>query len=369
MSSESDLTALIAAVYEAGMDLSLWPYALERIAAAFGAPAAGIARQGETLSECWAFSSGMEPDYVKKYIDYYHSVNPIWQSVPTAPVGTVQTDTMVIPRSELSRTEFFNDFLMPQQMEGLLNAVVLLEEERQSVVTVQGHRQFEASDVELYRLLTPHLQRAVQINIKLAKAELNHIASVETLNHLEEGVLFVDSNAKIMFANKAAEKFFADRDLRLNEGRLHASSAAETATLHAVVAKCAETGIQHRRSDFVSLRRKAGRSPLSLLIAPLPMEIPVWPTAPRPMVVIFVNDPDRNGKPDAVQLQEKFGMTPAEARFAAEILKGDGIQAAADRLSISRATARTHLSRIFDKTGTRRQAELVGVLLSIKTSV
>ena len=86
------------------------------------------------------------------------------------------------------------------------------------------------------------------------------------------------------------------------------------------------------------------------------------------MAVIFVNDPDRNGKPDAVQLQEKFGMTPAEARFAAEILKGDGIQAAADRLSISRATARTHLSRIFDKTGTRRQAELVGVLMSSKLS-
>jgi hypothetical protein len=44
MSSESDLNALIAAVYEAGIDFSLWPYALERIAAAFGAPAAGIAR-------------------------------------------------------------------------------------------------------------------------------------------------------------------------------------------------------------------------------------------------------------------------------------------------------------------------------------
>jgi len=184
----------------------------------------------------------MEPDYVKKYIDYYHSVNPIWQSVPTAPVGTVQTDTMVIPRRELSRTEFFNDFLMPQRMEGLLNAVVLLEEERQTVVTVQGQRQFEASDVELYKLLTPHLQRAVQINIKLARAELNQIASVETLNRLEEGVLFVDLDANVRFANRAAENFFASRDLRLNEGRLHASSAAETATLHAVIAKCAETG-------------------------------------------------------------------------------------------------------------------------------
>ena len=99
------------------------------------------------------------------------------------------------------------------------------------------------------------------------------------------------------------------------------------------------------------------------------MEIPAWPTDLQPMAVIFVNDPDKNNKPTVVQLREKFGLTPAEANFAVEILKGDGIQAAADRLSISRATARTHLARIFDKTGTRRQAELVGVLLSIKSSV
>jgi DNA-binding CsgD family transcriptional regulator/PAS domain-containing protein len=369
MSSESDLASLIAAIYEAGMDFSLWPYALGRIAEAFGAPSAGMARQGETPFDCWGFSSGIDPAYEKKYIDYYHSVNPIWQRVPLTPVGTVQTDTMVIPRSELSRTEFFNDFLVPQGLGGLLNAVVLLEQGRQTIVTVQGDRQFEANHVELYKLLTPHLQRAVQINIKLARAELNHSASVETLNRLEEGILFVDLNAKIVFANKAAEKLFADRDLRLNKGRLHANSAAETATLHAAIAKCAETRTQLQQSGFVSLRRQPGRSPLSLLIAPLPMETSSGLVAPQPMAVIFVNDPDKSNKPAAVQLRKKFGMTPAEAAFAVEISTGDGIQAAADRLSISRATARTHLSRIFDKTATRRQAELVRVLLSTNSII
>jgi DNA-binding CsgD family transcriptional regulator/PAS domain-containing protein len=364
MSSESDLAALIAAIYEAGMDFSLWPYALGRIAKAFGAPSAQWTRPGQTPFDWLAFSSAIDPEYEKKYIDHYHSVNPIWQRVPSTPAGTVQTDTMVIPRTELRRTEFFNDFLVPQQIGGLLNAVVLMEEGRQTIVTVQGNRQFEASDVELYKLLTPHLQRAVQINIELARARLNQIASIATLNHLEQGILFVDLNAKIRFANKAAEDFFASRDLRLNKGYLEASSAAETATLHAVIAKCADTGIQNRRSDFVLLGREAGRSPLSLLIAPLPMEIPVSPIAPQPMAVIFVNDPDKSNKPTVVQLREKFGMTAAEAGLAVEILNGDGIQAAADRLSISRATARTHLSRIFDKTGTRRQAELVRVLLS-----
>lgn len=365
MSSETDLVSLIAAIYEAGMDFSLWPLVLDRLATAFGAPSAGWTRQGETLFDTWGFSSGIDPEFERKYIEYYHSVNPIWLRVPSTPAGTVQTDTMVIPRRELGRTEFFNDFMLPQRIRGLLNAVVLMEEGRQTIVTVQGDRQFETSHIEMYKLLAPHLQRAAHMNIKLARAELNNIAHVATLNHLEEGVLFVDLNANVKFANNAAEQFFANRDLRLYRGRIHANSAAETATLHAVIAKSAEAGIQNRRSDFVSLRREVGRSPLALLVAPLPMENHFSPIAPRPLAVIFVSDPDKKNKPTAVQLREKFGMTPAEAGFAIEIMKGDGIQAAADRLSISRATARTHLSRIFDKTGMRRQTELVRLLMSV----
>ena len=350
------------------MDASLWPYVLGRIATLFNAPSAGIAGQGRSLSECWGFSSGVDPEYEKKYLEYYHGINPVWQRASSA-VGAVQADTMVVPRSELRRTEFFNDFLAPQQMESMLNAVVLVEEGRQTVVSVRRNPQFEANHVELYKLLAPHLQRAVQINLKLARAELNHNASVETFNHLEDGILFVDLEARVKFANVTAEQIFANGGLGIRKGKLHADSAEDTAALHALIAKCSASGSKHRRSDFASVRRRAGRSPLSLLIAPLPVESPFLLGPSKPMALIVITDPDRVKKPKLMQLREKFGLTPAEANFAAEIAKGDGIQAAADRLSISRATARTHLSRIFDKTGTRRQAELVRILFSAKGSV
>jgi len=368
MSSESDLASLIAAIYEAGTDFSLWPYALSRIAAAFDAPSAGITRQGRTSSDCWGFSFGVEQDYERKYLEHFHGVNLVWQRSSSTAAGTVQTDTMVIPRGELSRTEFFNDFLVPQHMESQLNTVLLMEEGRQTVLAVRRNEQFDAHDVELYKMLAPHLQRAVQLNIKLARAELNHKASVETLNHLEDGILFVDMEANVKFANVAAEQIFANGGLGLRKGKLHANSAEDTAALHALIAKCSAGGIQHRLSDFASVRRRTGRSPLLLLIAPLPVENSFLLVPSKPMAFIVITDPDKVKKPKVMQLREKFGLTPAEANFAAEIAKGDGIQAAADRLSISRATARTHLSRIFDKTGTRRQAELVRILFSAKGS-
>jgi DNA-binding CsgD family transcriptional regulator len=44
--------------------------------------------------------------------------------------------------------------------------------------------------------------------------------------------------------------------------------------------------------------------------------------------------------------------------------RGSSLQAAADRLGIKIATARTHLHRIFVKTGTTRQAELMRLMLT-----
>jgi DNA-binding CsgD family transcriptional regulator len=68
-------------------------------------------------------------------------------------------------------------------------------------------------------------------------------------------------------------------------------------------------------------------------------------------------------------LRQDFRLTPAEVGFTREILKGDGLQGAADRLGISVTTARTHLAHVFGKTGTHRQAELVRLILQNQTAV
>ncbi|MBY0398607.1 MAG: helix-turn-helix transcriptional regulator, partial [Thermoleophilia bacterium] len=62
-------------------------------------------------------------------------------------------------------------------------------------------------------------------------------------------------------------------------------------------------------------------------------------------------------------LQDQFGFTPAEAALAVDILAGNDLAASATRRRITRNTARVHLRHLFEKTGTRRQAELVRLLL------
>jgi DNA-binding CsgD family transcriptional regulator len=64
-----------------------------------------------------------------------------------------------------------------------------------------------------------------------------------------------------------------------------------------------------------------------------------------------------------------FGLSPAQVRLARLVLDGHDLGAAADRLGVSVNTLRTHLQRMFDKTGARSQAALVRALLSVEAPV
>ena len=64
---------------------------------------------------------------------------------------------------------------------------------------------------------------------------------------------------------------------------------------------------------------------------------------------MLVSDPEAGIQDQVESLRERFGFTPAEAAFAVEIVKGDGRGATADRAGITVGTARSHLSKIFEK--------------------
>jgi DNA-binding CsgD family transcriptional regulator len=68
------------------------------------------------------------------------------------------------------------------------------------------------------------------------------------------------------------------------------------------------------------------------------------------------------------ELAELYGLTRAEERLLHFILDGLGLFEAAERLGVSRNTARTHMKRIYAKTGTHRQAELMRSLTHFTSS-
>ncbi len=364
MIDDNAFAALINAIHEAAVDFGRWPDALRLISSTCASHTTVLTRQDANPRESWSLAPQCEPGYYESYCSYYHSVNPLWQRAASAPAGTVLTESMIMPRSELVRTEFYNDFLLPQRLGSMLNAVALVEQGQQTVIATYRQDEFGPEHIRLFQLLAPHLQRAVQLNTRLAGLEMRCEASAEVLNRLEQGALLVDELLGVVFANREAERLFAaGGDLRVTEGVLCVNTAADTVLLHTLIAGCARHGAEAGAGGSLRLPRGPGRAPLSLQVAPLRSEAPLFLMTERPVAILFVTDPDREAKSPIAWLQRRFGLTAAEAAFAGQIAAGAGIQAAADRLKISRSTGRSHLGRIFEKTGTHRQAELVRLML------
>ncbi len=80
-------------------------------------------------------------------------------------------------------------------------------------------------------------------------------------------------------------------------------------------------------------------------------------------MAVFLNDPDLGSASAKDVLKKLYGFTRAEARWASCLLGGLSLEESGERLGITLNTARTHLKRIFLKTSTNRQGELIRVLL------
>jgi DNA-binding CsgD family transcriptional regulator len=81
------------------------------------------------------------------------------------------------------------------------------------------------------------------------------------------------------------------------------------------------------------------------------------------MVVLI--DLEQTPQPNPATLQKMFGLSPAEAKLAVLIAKGETLTCVAQACKVSMATARTQLASVFQKTRTHRQAELVALLARV----
>ena len=69
------------------------------------------------------------------------------------------------------------------------------------------------------------------------------------------------------------------------------------------------------------------------------------------------------GVPRADFIEKRFDLTPAQARLVSHLVAGVSLRSSAKALGIKYETVRTYLKSVFQKTKTRRQAELVMVVI------
>ena len=83
-----------------------------------------------------------------------------------------------------------------------------------------------------------------------------------------------------------------------------------------------------------------------------------------PVCAVFVQNPLIAPSVPSEAFAKLFGLTPAELDVLSTLAAGRAPQEVADQLDIALSTVKSHLHKIFEKTGTLRQPDLVRLLMA-----
>jgi DNA-binding CsgD family transcriptional regulator len=370
MATLDEFSDLVSLIYDAALDFERWPIVLERLADALGGSATGLAKHNFVNNGGAVVTARADPVFGQLYAQHYANLNVLFQRAGMVPVETCLTDRDVMPKAEFFRTEFYNDFVRPQDTHSVLTAYVLAEGDWRATISIgrsPRRGEWEREHLDLMRRLAPHLHRAAQFNLRLGEARLAEASTAEALDGLTPAVIIVGGDSQVQFVNSAASAIVAEADgLSIDRTGLRAAVAAESAVLRKLIARAAAG--TPAAGGMLTLSRPSQRRPLAVLVAPLQRR-PAWFVDHGPRAIVSVVDPEQAPVVPEKYLQRLYGLTRAEAAITVQILRGQGLQAAADSLGISLATVRTHLQNVFAKTGTRRQSQLVRLIAQSQAGV
>lgn len=368
---EDELVALVGAVYDAPLRAGGWEALIGRLMPLVGAEVGGIhmytradLKSDEELSiESWS------PDAKREYDEHFGWLDPVTPQAAYSPNGTTFTTADFVEPREFERTEFCHDWCERHGLENLL--AVKLDVGDEHLGSLGFHRSdrrrpFLPHEVAWLEPLGPHLERALEVHVRLREAEAARRSAEALLDTLSVAVLLVNERLGIEAANRRARELAAAGDgLAFGRGGLRAARPRDTRRLQQVVAEAVRTagGRGLAGGGVVALPRPSGRRSYAVSVVPLPRGTVERLDAGRAAAMLFVSEPDRRPERPEAWLRRLWNLTPAEARLAGRLVQGESLREAADALGISVGTARNQLKLVFSKTDTRRQADLVRVLL------
>lgn len=341
-----DMSAAIETVAQAAAairDPDLWSEVARSAVRALGAGRATIgfldARGDMLVRAC----PETDPDWHARYDAEMHAENYLWAEAARNGPGHALTETNAEARRMYHRSVIFNEFIRPQGFDALMT--VTLSDPRSGTVGLltlgrrQGQDPFDPDDIRLGGELGSAISRTL-------------------------------SAARPVFNADTAATEWARETLVTPEGRILRDEAW--------IGEWTRAGVIEVRQGILSMPllprlsaaiRATGRKsdswppPVGIVIGPVETVLGTirvsliqgGRSAPGAVRLRIARMPETD---PATRLAAAFGLTPRECEIACLVAQGFTLPEVAERLGISLTTARTHLSRLFDKTGTRTQLQL-----------
>lgn len=298
---------------------------------------------------------GIDADQANRYFTEYAPLDPtnVVQVLTDVEQAIVTSDH--IDLEEFGRSRFAREWAMPQ---GLVDMVLAPIERQGSWALMFGvfrHERDGLGDTETrdrVQLLAPHMRRTLAIGRQLGEARGKAEQLGETIDGLAASVFLVDDQGRLVHTNAAGRRMLE------TSGAL-VTGQKESFRLEGTMIRDLLAGTGRGDPSSISIETPSGENYVAHV---LPLEGGARRIASAhadAAAALFVQPAEFNPVSVPQALAKAFDLTPTELRVVLATVQQDGAADIAEALGIGEATVRTHLHRIFAKTGTKRQSDIV----------
>lgn len=369
------LSALIGVIYDAALDAAVWPDALGKTAKYLTGVGSFLFSKDATTRKFVLHHADarLNPQSVQLYADKYSKIDPSTTAHYFAEIGEPVSITDFGPVEEFRATRIYREWAQPQ---GLVDFLSVALDKNATAVAMYGlfrhERQGLVDDItrQRTRLIAPHIRRAVLIGRAVDLKAAQAATFADAFDRLASSMLFIDPGGRIVHANAAAHAMLAAGNvLRAAPGGRIASNDPNVGEAlrqifddagkgdaalgiqgiaFPVVARDGENYVGHVLPLTSGTRAKTGSAFSAAAVLVVQKAEFVAPSAPE-------------------VIAKTFKLTPTELRVLLAVSEFGGVAEIADDFGISETTVKFHLKSLFDKTGVRRQTELVKLLAGFAT--
>ncbi|MDX7952670.1 helix-turn-helix transcriptional regulator [Lichenihabitans sp. Uapishka_5] len=354
-----DQAPIIDLIYEAAALPERWPAALQAVATHIGGFSGILFTAGQGKAK-WLCSADNRDDFGRWVDDGWLGRNSrLPRTLALGSQHSVVTDLDIFTADEMAADPLYQ--LLRTHRWGWFAGMAPTAPVGSETIALSFERAFAEgpyAQAQVARLaaLRPHLLRALLLGTRLGLER--HVAATEVLERLGLPAAVLGQGGRLLAANASFEAAMPDL-MRHGRDRLQLADTAADARLSATL-----RGIAAGRVGTTPLTLVLGRRPgqAATLLHLLPTRGAAHDVFAGALALCVLTPPQGRPLPEAAVLGQMFELSPREAALTLGIGRGDTLKTYAEEAGVTANTAKAQLKHVFEKTGVRRQAELVALL-------
>lgn len=293
------------------------------------------------------------------------SKSPYYHRLKESAVGQVISNGDISTDRQDALQQYYGDTLRPGEFgkakfDQVMGAIVYRDDKYEAAFSISRNEDrvgFAPFEKQLFNEFLPNLKAMIEIYfqhyINPKNAEIGAF-----INQLCDNLAILDDNAIILQNNAAFDQLKSHKSLLyVYGGKVHFYDKEVQLWLEHFLSTQHQSG----NSDIFRIKNDEHSSIVKLKVFGQQQKLQLEPVRPR--FILTIDHTDINER--YTQYKKIFNLTPAETQLAVDLSQGKTLNQLADEKLLSKHTLRTQLKRIFSKTQTHSQNELIVLLKNV----